>query len=54
MGNFTDNEIVYIKSQQLGRLATVGTDGPHVVPVGFRYNPEADTIDIGGRNFSKS
>jgi len=21
---------------------------PHVVPVGFRHNPETDTIDIGG------
>jgi pyridoxamine 5'-phosphate oxidase family protein len=35
----------------LGRLATVGPDGqPHVVPVAFRYNPEQDTIDIGGHN----
>ena len=22
----------------------------HVVPTGFRYNPEADTIDIGGHD----
>jgi pyridoxamine 5'-phosphate oxidase family protein len=33
----------------LGRLATVNTAGaPHVVPVAFRYNPELDSIDIGG------
>ncbi|MDP8952340.1 MAG: PPOX class F420-dependent oxidoreductase, partial [Actinomycetota bacterium] len=22
---------------------------PHVVPVGWRYNPEEDTIDVSGR-----
>jgi pyridoxamine 5'-phosphate oxidase family protein len=39
----------------LGRLATVGTDGdPHVVPVGFRYNPDLDTIDIGGHGIAQS
>lgn len=27
----------------------MGADGnPHVVPVGFRYNPKEDSIDIGG------
>ena len=26
---------------------------PHVVPVSFRYNPEQDTIDIGGHGFSQ-
>jgi pyridoxamine 5'-phosphate oxidase family protein len=46
---FTPAESAYLQSQRLGRLATVGADGqPHVVPVGFRYNPEHDTIDIGG------
>jgi pyridoxamine 5'-phosphate oxidase family protein len=51
---FSDAEIQYLGSQRLGRLATVGHDGmPHVVPVAFRYNPEADTIDIGGHNFAK-
>jgi pyridoxamine 5'-phosphate oxidase family protein len=52
---FTPTEIVYLSSQMLGRLATVGADGqPHVVPVAFRYNAELDTIDIGGHNgFSK-
>jgi pyridoxamine 5'-phosphate oxidase family protein len=35
-------------------VATVGRDGmPHVVPVAFRYNPETDTIDIGGHDFAK-
>jgi pyridoxamine 5'-phosphate oxidase family protein len=51
MSAFTPVEIAYLKSQMLGRLATVGPDGqPHVVPVAFRYNPEQDTIDIGGHN----
>jgi pyridoxamine 5'-phosphate oxidase family protein len=53
MSNFTAAEIEYFKSQRLGRLATVNAAGePHVVPVGFRYNPETDTIDIGGRNMT--
>lgn len=51
MSNFTAKEIEYLQSQRLGRLATVNVQGdPHVVPVGFRYNPELDTIDIGGLN----
>ena len=54
MSHFTAEEIAYLLSQRLGRLATVGPDGqPHVVPVGFRYNPELDTIDIGGHDFAK-
>lgn len=55
MSRFTPAEIEYLNSQRLGRLATVNAKGdPHVVPVGFRYNPETDTIDIGGHNFAKS
>jgi pyridoxamine 5'-phosphate oxidase family protein len=54
MSVFTDEEIEYLKSQFLGRLATGGPDGqPHVVPVGFRYNAELDTIDIGGHDFAR-
>jgi pyridoxamine 5'-phosphate oxidase family protein len=54
VSSFTPEEIAYLQSQRLGRLATVGPDGqPHVVPVGFRYNPELDTIDIGGHDFAK-
>ncbi len=55
MGRFTPEEIAYLRSQRLGRLATIGANGDlHVVPVGFRYNPEHDTIDIGGHNFVMS
>src|SRR5438477_2612916 len=51
MSVFTEQELEYLGGQRLGRLATVDSAGnPHVVPVGFRYNPETDTIDIGGHN----
>ena len=54
MSVFTPTEIAYLRSQRLGRLATVGPDGqPHVVPVAFRYNPNEDTIDIGGHGFAR-
>ncbi len=51
MSRFTPAEIEYLQSQRLGRLATVNEKGDlHVVPVGFRYNEEQDTIDIGGHD----
>ena len=51
MSVFTKNELAYLHDQRLGRFATVDTVGnPHVVPVGFRYNAETDTVDIGGHN----
>ena len=54
MSVFTLAQIDYLQSQPLGRLATVGSNGQaHVVPVGFRYDPEQDTVDIGGHDFSK-
>ncbi len=55
MSPFTDNEIEYLRGQRLGRLATTGGDGaPHIVPVGFRLDPESMTIEIGGHGLSKS
>ena len=36
-------------------MATVDGEGePHVVPTGFHYNPELDTIDIGSHNLGES
>jgi pyridoxamine 5'-phosphate oxidase family protein len=36
---FTEEELSYLKSQSLARIATVGPDGqPDVVPVGFEYD----------------
>ena len=55
MSHFSEVEIAYLQSQRLARLATIGANGqPHVVPVGFRYNPDLDTIDIGGHGFGRS
>ena len=46
---FTDDEVAYMRSQPLARLATVGTDGqPDVVPVGFEF--DGSYIYIGGRD----
>lgn len=53
MSQFSEREIAYINTQRLGRLATIGSDGaPHVVPNSVRYNPELDTIDLGGLDMS--
>ena len=55
MSVFTPQEIEYLHSQRLGRLATVDPHGqPQNAPVGFRYNPATDTLDIGGRFMSAS
>lgn len=56
MSAFSDAELAYLLGERrLARVATVGKDGtPHVVPVGFSYNPEHDVIDIGGRDFAQS
>lgn len=56
MPSFTDSELAYLNSEpRLGRVATVGPDGtPHVAPVGWSYNAERDTIDIGGRLFEQT
>jgi len=49
MSAFTEAELRYLDEMRLARLATTGADGtPHVTPVGFRFDPEHDTIDIGG------
>jgi pyridoxamine 5'-phosphate oxidase family protein len=55
MSIFTNNELDFLLKQRLGRFATVDKDGdPHVVPVGFRYNSETDTVDIGGHDIVQS
>jgi pyridoxamine 5'-phosphate oxidase family protein len=55
MMTFTAGETDYLNTQALGRLATVQPDGTlQVNPVGFRYNEELDTIDIGGYNMASS
>jgi PPOX class F420-dependent enzyme/OxyR family protein/uncharacterized protein (TIGR02246 family) len=45
----------YLMSHTRGRLATVAPDGtPQNKPVGYRYNAELGTIDIGGFNMETS
>ena len=54
MSAFTGDELSYLNgARRLARLATVGADGtPHVVPVGWSFNPELDAIEIGGHDFA--
>jgi pyridoxamine 5'-phosphate oxidase family protein len=56
MGKFKDKELDYLGGERrLARIATVGKDGtPHVVPVGWRYNGDSETIDVGGHDFAKT
>ncbi|HKW69151.1 MAG TPA: PPOX class F420-dependent oxidoreductase [Candidatus Dormibacteraeota bacterium] len=55
MSAFTEKEIEYLRGQRLARIATVGGDGsPHVVPVGFHLDAQAQTIEIGGHGLSRS
>jgi pyridoxamine 5'-phosphate oxidase family protein len=52
---FTDSELAYLKSQRLGRLATISPSGaPQANPVGFTVNDALGTIDIFGFNLAKS
>jgi pyridoxamine 5'-phosphate oxidase family protein len=50
-----DAELAYLAQGKLCRLATIDAAGmPHVVPLGWRYNPALDTIDIGDRDFART
>ena len=57
MSSFTDAERDYLTGatgeRRLGRVATVGADGtPHVVPVGYSLNEEANAIDVRGHRIA--
>ncbi len=55
MSGFTQKEVEYLREQRLGRLATVSASGrPHVVPVGFRVDPELGVVDIRGRDMGRT
>lgn len=55
MSLFSEDELTYLRAGKLGRLATIDRDGmPHLVPLGWQYNPQLDTIDVGGRVFSRT
>ncbi len=54
MSVFTLSELDYLSGERrLARLATIGIDGtPHVTPVGWALDPEADVIEVGGHHLS--
>jgi pyridoxamine 5'-phosphate oxidase family protein len=55
MSVFTKAELDYLTAQPLGRLATEGPGGVlQNNPVGFKVDPEAGTIDVGGWNMGAS
>jgi pyridoxamine 5'-phosphate oxidase family protein len=58
MSVFTKSELHYLGgggARRLARIATVGEDGtPHVVPVGFRYVPEHDSVDVHGYDLERT
>jgi pyridoxamine 5'-phosphate oxidase family protein len=48
---FTKNEIDFLNSQPLGRIATVSSDGqPDVSPVGFEF--DGQYLYVGGHNLT--
>ncbi|NNH69831.1 PPOX class F420-dependent oxidoreductase [Nocardia uniformis] len=48
-------QIAYLRSQRLGRLATIRPDGsPQNNPVGFEFDEILGVIDIGGHNMGAS
>ncbi|MGH7860994.1 MAG: PPOX class F420-dependent oxidoreductase [Candidatus Dormibacteraceae bacterium] len=54
MSAYKHEELAFFEEgRRLARIATVGRDGtPHVVPVGWTYNADTDTIDVGGHDFA--
>lgn len=55
MATLSERELAYLGTQRLGRLATLAPDGyPQNNPVGFFYNTELGTIDIGGHKLKDS
>ncbi len=52
---FSDGELAYLRSQRLGRLATLAPDGTlQNNPVGFSVDEEAGVINIGGRDLGNT
>lgn len=51
--SFSEEEVAYLRSQQLARIATVSADGqPDVVPVGFEF--DGTYVYVGGIDPAKS
>jgi PPOX class F420-dependent enzyme/OxyR family protein len=47
---FTAAQLAYLDQQILGRIATIGADGPQVRPVGYSVDADAGVIEIGGHD----
>lgn len=55
MAQFTSAQTKYLKSQRLGRLATLRPDGTlQNNPVGFSFDEESGTFEVGGFNMGDS
>jgi pyridoxamine 5'-phosphate oxidase family protein len=56
MNTFTEAELAYLTGERrLARLATVDPDGtPHIAPVGWSYNAELGTLEIGGHDVART
>lgn len=55
MSIYTPKELEYLQSHRIGRVATVSASGePHVVPLRFKYNADADAIDLVGTDIDTS
>jgi pyridoxamine 5'-phosphate oxidase family protein len=51
--SFTDEEIAYLRSQRLARIATVAQDGqPDVVPVGYEFDD--GQFYVGGMDLKRT
>ena len=49
MSVFTDDELAFLQSKRIGRVATSNAKGDlHVVPLRFKYNAELDVVDLVG------
>src|SRR4051812_47712812 len=52
---FSPAELAYLRTQRLGRLATVDSSGaPQNNPVGFFVDEQTGGVSIGGLNMGKS
>lgn len=52
---FTPEELAYLETQRIGRLATVDASGaPQNNPVGFFLDEETGVVTIGGMELAKS
>lgn len=49
---FTEREAEYLMEKQLGRIATVSSEGPHVVPIVYEF--DGRYIYFSGWNLKKS